>query len=109
MPNSLRARWLPLLALLAFLARGLALDGFNSSPYFVDSWGAKEGLPQSSVISLVKSRDGYLWLATLRGVVRFDGVKFTVFDESNTRGLTSSRAVKLFEDSQRNLWIGTET
>ena len=50
-----------------------AADTFAPSPYFVNSWGAKEGLPQSSVISLVKSQDGYLWLGTLRGLVRFDG------------------------------------
>jgi len=111
MPILRRARLFPLLvaAVLGLTSPGFALDGFNASPFFVDSWGAKEGLPQSSVISLVNSQDGYLWLGTLSGLVRFDGVRFTVFDESNTRGLTSSRVVKVFEDRQRNLWIGMET
>ncbi len=81
--------------------------------YGVDVWetkeGNKEGLPQKSVITMVQTRDGYLWLGTLNGLVRFDGSRFTVFDESNTPKLNSSRIVKLFEDSKTNLWIGTET
>jgi ligand-binding sensor domain-containing protein/signal transduction histidine kinase len=71
--------------------------------------GRPEGLPQNSVIAMTQTRDGYLWLGTLNGLVRFDGIQFTVFDESNTPGLNSSRIVYLFEDSQTNLWIGTET
>ena len=76
----------------------------------VDGWGTGEGLlPQSSVISMVQSRDGYLWLGTRNGLARFDGVHFTVFDESTTSNLTSIETVKLFEDAQSNLWIGTES
>jgi streptogramin lyase len=66
-------------------------------------------LPQSSIIALTQTRDGYLWLGTLNGLVRFDGVRFTVFDEGNTPELNSSRIVSLFEESSGNLWIGTET
>ena len=60
-----------------------------SSPFIVDSWSTGEGLPQSSVISVIQTRDGYLWLGTLNGLVRFDGNRFTVFDEENTPGLNS--------------------
>src|SRR5271170_7965770 len=79
------------------------------SPFIVDVWGAEKGLPQSSVISMIQTRDGYLWLGTLNGLVRFDGNRFTVFDENNTPGLNSDRIVFLFEDSRTNLWIGTDT
>ena len=76
----------------------------------VDGWGTGEGLlPQSSIISMVQTRDGYLWLGTGNGLARFDGVHFTVFDESTTTNLSSIQTVKLFEDSQNNLWIGTES
>jgi ligand-binding sensor domain-containing protein/signal transduction histidine kinase len=109
-PTNLRAKLPRLLLLAALIAgRGAAAERPATSPFVVDSWSVRDGLPQSSVISLITSRDGYLWLGTLSGLVRFDGIKFTVFDESNTRGLSSSRVVKLFEDRQRNLWIGTET
>jgi ligand-binding sensor domain-containing protein/signal transduction histidine kinase len=80
-------------------------------PYTIDVWDTETevGLPQNSVIAMTQTRDGYLWLGTLNGLVRFDGVRFTVFDESNTPGLNSGRIVSLFEDSQGYLWIGTET
>jgi len=77
--------------------------------FCVDVLGTEEGLPQSSVITMIQARDGALWLGTLSGLARFDGRHFSVFDESNTRGLPSGQIVKLFEDSQRNLWLGTET
>ncbi len=47
--------------------------------YRFDHWTADNGLPQNSVRDIVQTRDGYLWLATLDGLVRFDGVRFTVF------------------------------
>jgi len=79
------------------------------SPFIVDSWSTEQGLPQSSVISVIQTRDGYLWLGTLNGLVRFDGIRFTVFDEENTPGLNSDRIVYLFQDSHTNLWIGMDT
>jgi ligand-binding sensor domain-containing protein/signal transduction histidine kinase len=100
-----------LLVIGAFLFFGIfAGRAANNAPrYFVDAWGTKEGLPQNSVITIIQTHDGYLWFGTLNGIVRFDGNRFTVFDESNTPGLNSSRIVKLFEDGKNNLWIGTET
>jgi len=80
-----------------------------STPFTIDKWGPQEKFPGSSVIAMVQTRDGYLWLGTLYGLVRFDGVKFQVFDESNTPELGSVRIVSLFEDREGNLWIGTET
>ena len=86
----------------------LAPQAFGSG-FTVDKWTTDEGLPQNSVISVMQSRDGYLWLGTLNGLVRFDGMRFKVFDESNTSGLGDSRIIKVFEDSDSNLWLGTET
>jgi ligand-binding sensor domain-containing protein/signal transduction histidine kinase len=92
-----------------FFATCVGNAATNSTRFYVEVWGTKEGLPQNSVITMIQTRDGYLWFGTLNGIVRFDGNQFTVFDESNTPGLNSSRIVKLFEDSKKNLWIGTET
>ena len=58
---------------------------------------------------MIQSRDGYLWLGTPKGLARFDGVRFEEFNESNTPGLGRGAVLKLFEDSQGNLWVGTET
>jgi ligand-binding sensor domain-containing protein/signal transduction histidine kinase len=113
-PNMPKHRWqlqfTPLLCavFLAVAAAGRAADAAGS-PFVVDSWNNKEGLPQSSVISIIQTRDGYLWLGTLNGLVRFDGSRFAIFDENNTPGLGSGRIVRLFEDSHTNLWVGTDT
>ncbi|HEV2318862.1 MAG TPA: two-component regulator propeller domain-containing protein, partial [Verrucomicrobiae bacterium] len=79
------------------------------SPFIVDSWSAENGLPDNEVISIVQATDGYLWIGTLNGLARFDGNKFTTFDEMNTPGLVSDRIVFLFQDRQTNLWIGTQS
>ena len=57
---------------------------------------------------IVQMRDGYLWLATLDGLVRFDGVRFTVFNKSNSPGIISNRFLQLYEDGQGDLWAITE-
>jgi signal transduction histidine kinase/ligand-binding sensor domain-containing protein len=77
------------------------------SPFTVDAWSTADGLPQSSVIALTQTRDGYLWLGTANGLVRFDGNAFTPFNVNNTPGLPSDTVVFLFEDSRTNLWVGT--
>ncbi len=78
------------------------------TPFNVDSWTIEDDLPQSSVIALVQTHDGYLWLGTLNGLVRFDGNSFTHFNVNNTPGLPSDVIVFLFEDSRSNLWVATD-
>jgi len=59
-------------------------------------------------MGLVQARDGYIWLATSNGLVRFDGVRFRVFDAMNTAGMGSNRyTTALLEDKQGALWAGT--
>ncbi len=78
------------------------------SPYRFDHWTTDNGLPQNTVTSVVETRDGYLWLTTLDGLARFDGVRFTVFDKSNSKGITSNRFLRLYEAEDGALLIGTE-
>lgn len=85
-----------------------AAETAAESPFIVNAWGAgRDKLPQSSVISMIQTRDGYLWLGTVKGLVRFDGTRFEVFNEWNTSWLASSTVIHLFEDRERGLWIGT--
>ncbi len=72
--------------------------------YAVRVWQMEEGLPQNSVLSIAQTPDGYLWLATFNGLVRFDGVRFTPFDESNLPGLPGNRLVRLCADREGGLW-----
>ena len=79
-----------------------------AAQYRFDSWTADNGLPQNSVYSIVQTPDGYLWMATLDGLVRFDGVKFTVFNKSNSKNLTTNRFINLFAEADGTLWLGAE-
>lgn len=73
----------------------------------VSSRSPREKLPSRAVIAVLQTRDGYLWLGTFKGLVRFDGIHFTVFNQSNTPGLGDDVIVHLFEDSRGWLWVGT--
>jgi ligand-binding sensor domain-containing protein/signal transduction histidine kinase len=78
-------------------------------PFIVDSWSVEDGLPDNEAISILQTKDGYLWIGTLHGLVRFDGNQFTAFDEMNTPGLKSDKIIFLYEDQQTNLWVGTQS
>jgi len=83
-------------------------DSTASPSYQLDVWQTDQGLPQSTVTSIVQTRDGYLWLGTQNGLVRFDGVNFKVFNENNTPAIKNNRFVQLFVDHQGTLWISGE-
>ena len=86
----------------------LAGTGNGFAQYGVDTWTTTEGLPQNGNHSVLQARDGYLWVTTYDGLVRFDGVRFTVFDKTNTPGIATNRLGSLFESSDGALWIATE-
>jgi ligand-binding sensor domain-containing protein len=76
--------------------------------YQFDVWNTDNGLPQNSVLSILQTRDGYLWLTTSDGLVRYDGVRFAIFNKANTKGIKSNRFTTLFESRDGALWAGTE-
>ena len=80
----------------------------TSAQYQFDLWNTDKGLPLNSVNAILQTRDGYLWLTTFDGLVRFDGVRFTVFNTSNSPGISSNRFLRLYEDASGDLWAGTE-
>jgi ligand-binding sensor domain-containing protein/signal transduction histidine kinase len=94
--------------LLAGPRPSLALDPRKAiTQYGHDVWQREDGLPHSMVKAIRQSRDGYLWLATEEGLVRFDGARFTVFDSTSTPEMRVSFVHALTEDEQGALWIGT--
>ena len=85
-----------------------ALDPVRApSRYGHDVWLTRDGLPQEFVQAITQTRDGYLWIGSLGGLVRFDGVRFTVFDPGNTPGLRDARILALCPARDGTLWIGT--
>ncbi|MBA3670619.1 MAG: hypothetical protein H0W68_01175, partial [Gemmatimonadaceae bacterium] len=77
------------------------------SQYVHESWQTRDGLPQNSVYALAQTPDGYLWLGTMGGLVRFDGVRFTLFNSANTPALRTNDVRTLFVDRAGTLWVGT--
>ncbi len=97
--------FLSVLLLALFCLRSTAA----TSDYLVTNWRTEDGLPHSSINAIVQSRDGYLWIGTFVGVVRFDGARFTRFSSANLPQLGPGRVSRLFEDRTGTLWIGLET
>ena len=73
-----------------------------------DSWTTDNGLPQASINSILQTRDGFLWFSTFGGLVRYDGLRFQVFNTGNAKGLKTSRFLHLFEDREGALWVANE-
>jgi ligand-binding sensor domain-containing protein/signal transduction histidine kinase len=88
------------------MARAQTAEDINTR-YTLRVWRTDDGLPQNSVYGITQTRDGYLWLTTFDGLVRYDGVQFTVFEKSNSREIISNRFISLYADEQGALWAGT--
>jgi len=103
-----RLRWGVLAALvLACPGPAAALDpGRALTQYVQTAWRMEEGLPHNSIRAVLQRRDGYLWLGTYGGLARFDGVRFLVYDNTNS-GLRDNEVRTLAEDADGTLWIGT--
>ena len=67
----------------------------------------ENGLPQNSVHAVAQTRDGFVWLGTEAGLVRFDGVGFAVFDRSSKPALPSGDIRCLLAGKDGALWVGT--
>src|SRR5450432_254616 len=74
----------------------------------LDTWGVRDGLPPFDTSAIAQTPDGFLWLGTGAGLVRFDGAHFAVFNRSNTPGLRTNAVRSLLVDRDGVLWVGTE-
>jgi ligand-binding sensor domain-containing protein/signal transduction histidine kinase len=75
--------------------------------FHLGSWSQEQGLPSGTVLSISQAKDGYLWLGTTAGLIRFDGVRFTV--PAALKGLSGGAAIVLCQAFDRHgvLWLGT--
>ncbi len=88
--------------------QALALDpGKAITQYNQRNWRTGQGLPQNSAQAIVQTRDGYLWIGTQEGLVRFDGIRFTTFDKANTAAFKQNAVYALVETADGSLWAGT--
>jgi PAS domain S-box-containing protein len=86
-----------------------ALDPTKPIKQYIHTvWGYENGLPQNNIQSVKQTRDGYLWLASQEGIVRFDCIRFTVFERTNTPGIMDNAIFSLLQTSDGSLWAGTK-
>jgi ligand-binding sensor domain-containing protein/signal transduction histidine kinase len=88
----------------SFLPSGA--QGFDG--YTRRVWQATDGLPEQTVQAFAQTPDGFLWVGTTGGLLRFDGARFTLFDRQNTPALHENNIFCLMVSKDGALWIGTE-
>jgi len=86
---------------------GLPAHALAPDKAFHQYWSIEEGLPQITVTALVQGPEGYIWAGTQAGVARFDGVRFTHFDPSNSPDMPGMFIQAMFVDSRDRIWTGT--
>ena len=69
-----------------------------------------DGLSQNLVLSIAQDKDGFMWFGTKDGLNKYDGYRFTVFQNqpNNPSSISSNYISTLFTDSNGKLWIGAE-
>lgn len=74
--------------------------------YSVRAWQVEDGLPNNMVRAITQTPDGFLWVGTRKGLVKFDGLHFSNFDVTKV-GLSNSNISALCVDHDGALWIGS--
>ena len=87
-------------------SQGTLHSGEPAENYVIKHWDTAQGLPQNSILSSAQTPDGYLWFGTEEGLVRFDGIRFSIFDK-DTGSLKNNEVLSLALDRNKELWIGT--
>lgn len=96
---------------LALLVSGeaSALDpGRRLTQYAHEKWTLDQGLPQDTVMAVAQTPDGFLWVGTQEGLVRFDGVRFEPIETIAGEPLPGPHVLALLVDREGALWIGTD-
>ncbi len=103
--------WRVLLVLGMFLGgRGLSAVETTSvdDSYSARVWQADDGLPENRVVGVVQSSDGFLWVATQGGLVRFDGVRFQKVSLAGSPGMIAGTMRILMLDHAGRIWLAKE-
>jgi ligand-binding sensor domain-containing protein/signal transduction histidine kinase len=83
-------------------------SALQTKQYVFTHYSSFNGLASNIVNGIIQDRKGYMWLATLDGLQRFDGNKFMTFrnQAGNPSSIPSDVVTHLMEDKKGNLWIG---
>ena len=93
--------------LMVGIAASSAVSSAVFGQYRFDTWTTDNGLPQNGVRQITQTPDGYLWFTTFDGLVRFDGLRFTTFNKSNTKGISNNRFTGIYADKDGTVYAQT--
>src|SRR6202050_1278910 len=111
MKSVLEKLWLLMCAIVGitavcFAAPASAVDPARAvSEYLHDSWGSERGLPGGSITAIAQASDGYLWIGTDKGLVRFDGLNFHQVERAHPNPILIGPVRTLLVDASDHLWI----
>jgi signal transduction histidine kinase/ligand-binding sensor domain-containing protein/CheY-like chemotaxis protein len=84
-----------------FAPSARALDPTRTfTQYQSKHWGPEEGMPCNDVLSVIQTADGYLWLGTEEGLVRFDGVRTELVEQSSDQVASGDNISEVLEDAR---------
>jgi len=93
------------LALSLFVTVSSAVTTKEVRHYALTTWRTDQGLPQNFITAIEQTPDGFLWIGTLGGLARFDGLHFTTFSGGDDRFSLQDRTTGLAIDRDGSLWI----
>jgi ligand-binding sensor domain-containing protein len=107
---STSSRWLLIAALLVgpALLDAAAADLTPSADWLARTWQTDEGLPDNNVTGIEQTADGYLWVATLGGLMRFDGARFEEFSTMHLPRVVNRNVRKLYLDRRGQRWLALD-
>jgi signal transduction histidine kinase/ligand-binding sensor domain-containing protein len=102
--------WMVLSTVLSPALTAIAVSSSNAQDSLhhevLTTWTTDQGLPQNFVRAIAQTSDGFLWVGTMNGLVRFDGVRFRGFSTDGPAELQESIS-GLAPDAADGLWIAT--
>lgn len=106
MRENLRKRII--IGLLALLVIPFATAQYSIlNDYISTQWSTAGGLPANSVTDVIQTHDGYIYIGTYEGLVRFNGFDFVVMNRHSSSDYNFVSARTLFQDGEGNLWVGS--
>jgi ligand-binding sensor domain-containing protein/signal transduction histidine kinase len=80
----------------------------NLSQYNCRTWTRENGLPVNGINSIAQSDDGYLWIGTSAGLVRFDGAEFKLIDLQHVPQLRNTIVTSIASARGGGIWLGLD-
>lgn len=109
MPNAFACQGLRALPLALAVWFGAATaNGAADSGWFARDWQSEDGLPNNTIFGLAQTPDGYLWLGTRTGLVRFDGIRFEEFSPTNFVAPPNRGIITMLRGRAGELWLAMD-